>query len=60
MDSGSLTYAIGDVHGCADLLDTLLERIADHAGERAHRLVFLGIMSTAARTAPRCSAPSAA
>lgn len=42
MDSGSLTYAIGDVHGCAALLDALLERIADHAGDRAHRLVFLG------------------
>lgn len=42
MDSGPLTYAIGDVHGCAALLDALLERIADHAGDRAHRLVFLG------------------
>ena len=42
----SLTYAIGDVHGCADLLDALIERIethADaHAGGGAHRLVFLG------------------
>jgi serine/threonine protein phosphatase 1 len=42
MESGPLTYAIGDIHGCADLLDALLERIAVHAGERAHRLVFLG------------------
>ncbi|MCJ2069448.1 serine/threonine protein phosphatase [Methylobacterium sp. J-030] len=42
MDSGPLTYAIGDVHGCAGLLDGLLERIAGHAGDRAHRLVFLG------------------
>ncbi len=42
MDSGPFTYAIGDVHGCAALLDALLERIADHAGDRAHRLVFLG------------------
>jgi len=42
MDSGPLTYAIGDVHGCTALLDTLLERIADHAGDRAHKLVFLG------------------
>ena len=41
MDSGPLTYAIGDVHGCAALLDALLERIADHAGDRAHRLVGL-------------------
>jgi serine/threonine protein phosphatase 1 len=38
----SLTYAIGDVHGCAALLDALLERIERHAGDRAHRLVFLG------------------
>lgn len=42
MDSGPLTYAIGDVHGCAALLDALLKRIDDHAGSRAHRLVFLG------------------
>lgn len=42
MESQTLTYAIGDVHGRADLLDTLLERIAAHAGDRAHRLVFLG------------------
>ena len=42
MESGILTYAIGDVHGCAALLDELLTRIADHAGDRAHRLVFLG------------------
>jgi serine/threonine protein phosphatase 1 len=42
MDSGPLTYAIGDVHGCAALLDALLERITDHAGDRPHRLVFLG------------------
>jgi serine/threonine protein phosphatase 1 len=42
MDSGPLTYAIGDVHGCAALLDALLERIAGHAGDRPHRLVFLG------------------
>ena len=42
MDSGPLTYAIGDVHGCAALLDALLKRIDDHAGGLAHRLVFLG------------------
>ncbi|MCJ2118061.1 serine/threonine protein phosphatase [Methylobacterium sp. J-001] len=42
MDSQTLTYAIGDIHGCADLLDSLLERIAVHAGDRTHRLVFLG------------------
>ena len=42
MESGPLTYAIGDVHGCAALLDVLLEQIADHAGDRPSRLVFLG------------------
>jgi serine/threonine protein phosphatase 1 len=42
METEPLTYAIGDIHGCAVLLDALLERIAAHAGRRAHRLVFLG------------------
>jgi serine/threonine protein phosphatase 1 len=42
MEPGPLTYAIGDVHGCAGLLDALLARIADHAGDKPHRLVFLG------------------
>lgn len=42
MESAPLTYAIGDIHGRADLLDTLLEQIAAHAADRAHRLVFLG------------------
>ncbi|TXM70837.1 metallophosphoesterase family protein [Methylobacterium sp. WL120] len=37
-----LTYAIGDIHGCADLLDALLARIETHAAGRPHRLVFLG------------------
>ncbi len=31
-----LTYAIGDIHGCADLFARLLARIEDHsAGARA-------------------------
>lgn len=42
MESSPLTYAIGDIHGCAALLDALLERIAGHAGARVHRLIFLG------------------
>jgi len=42
MDSPPLTYAVGDIHGCADLLDALLERIEAHAGGRERRLVFLG------------------
>jgi serine/threonine protein phosphatase 1 len=37
-----LTYAIGDIHGCADLLDALLARIEAHAAGEPYRLVFLG------------------
>lgn len=37
-----LTYAIGDIHGCADALARLLAEIARHSGGREHRLVFLG------------------
>jgi serine/threonine protein phosphatase 1 len=37
-----LTYAIGDIHGRHDLLQELLGKIADHAGEQPYRLVFLG------------------
>ncbi len=37
-----LTYAIGDVHGRADLLARLLARIEDHRAGRPRRLVFLG------------------
>jgi serine/threonine protein phosphatase 1 len=38
----SLTYAIGDVHGCHELLLTLLESIERHADGRPYKLVFLG------------------
>lgn len=37
-----LTYAIGDIHGCADALDRLLGEIARHSSGRERRLVFLG------------------
>lgn len=37
-----LTYAVGDVHGCLDLLDDLLVRIGTDAAGRSHRLVFIG------------------
>lgn len=42
MTAGPFTYAIGDIHGCADLLDALLERIDAHAAGRPRKLVFLG------------------
>ncbi|KQT53007.1 MULTISPECIES: metallophosphoesterase family protein [unclassified Aureimonas] len=40
----SLLYAIGDVHGRADLLADLLQAIEDHAAQagRTHRIYFLG------------------
>lgn len=37
-----LTYAIGDIHGCADALMRLLERINAHRGDRSARIVCLG------------------
>jgi serine/threonine protein phosphatase 1 len=37
-----LTIALGDIHGCNEMLDRLLERCFRHAGERPLRLVFLG------------------
>jgi serine/threonine protein phosphatase 1 len=37
-----LTYSVGDIHGCLDLLVDLLGRIEADAAGRARRLVFLG------------------
>ena len=42
---GAIVYAVGDIHGRADLLDTLLEKIAGDGRniESSHRvLIFLG------------------
>lgn len=41
-DSGTLTYAIGDVHGCLGKLTRLLDRCRAHANSNAMRFVFLG------------------
>jgi serine/threonine protein phosphatase 1 len=37
-----VTIAIGDIHGCSDMLARLLDRCFHHAGDRLRRLVFLG------------------
>src|SRR5262245_40715192 len=37
-----LTIAIGDIHGCREMLDALLGRCFRLAGDRPLRLVFLG------------------
>lgn len=39
---GERIYAIGDIHGCATLLDRLLERIEADCNGSSRRLVFLG------------------
>ncbi|WP_018261021.1 metallophosphoesterase family protein [Methylobacterium sp. WSM2598] len=42
MDGEGLTYAIGDIHGCADQLDRLLAEIEVHRAGRPRRIVCLG------------------
>lgn len=40
---GAKLYAIGDIHGCADLLDALIDKIEkDAGGLDAAQLIFLG------------------
>ncbi|ANL39517.1 metallophosphoesterase domain-containing protein [Rhizobium phaseoli] len=42
MQNEQLIYAIGDVHGRADLLRPLLDAIADDAGDQSPIIIFLG------------------
>jgi serine/threonine protein phosphatase 1 len=38
----SLTYAVGDIHGCLDKLKSLIAACRQHAGSEEMTLVFLG------------------
>lgn len=40
--AGERLYAVGDIHGCARLLDALIEKINDDAAGCSRRLIFLG------------------
>jgi serine/threonine protein phosphatase 1 len=40
--NGLLTYAIGDIHGSLDKLDSLIRRCEEHAAGRPRTLLFLG------------------
>ena len=40
--AGERLYAVGDIHGCANLLDALLEKIDAERSPAPRRLVFLG------------------
>jgi serine/threonine protein phosphatase 1 len=44
MESSRITYAIGDVHGRADLLEKMLDQIQTDVDQRAveYRIIFLG------------------
>ena len=50
-----LTFAIGDVHGCLDMLQSLLGACEAHAAGRPARYVFLVTTSIAGRTAEALS-----
>lgn len=41
-DATSLIYAIGDVHGCYELVRSAQDRIRRHARQREHQMIFLG------------------
>jgi serine/threonine protein phosphatase 1 len=38
----SLTFAIGDIHGCFSKLEALIAQCTAYAGHRQFRFVFLG------------------
>jgi len=40
--ASSLTFAVGDIHGCLDKLERLMAACEAHAGPRPARYVFLG------------------
>ncbi len=42
LEEGQRVYAVGDIHGRADLLAALLEKIRADAGDRPSTLIFLG------------------
>ena len=42
MAEPDLIYAIGDVHGCYDQLDRLVEQCREHCGARNGRCVYVG------------------
>lgn len=42
MESSGITYAIGDVHGCAELLQKMLTTIEADADGEQYRVIFLG------------------
>jgi serine/threonine protein phosphatase 1 len=37
-----LSFAVGDIHGCFEKLQSLLQLCTEKAGSEAHRIVFLG------------------
>lgn len=42
IDAPGLIYAVGDIHGRADLASNLIDQITDDAGKREATIVFLG------------------
>lgn len=42
IEADGLVYAVGDIHGRLDLLDGLLARIVEDAGDRPADLIFVG------------------